>query len=167
MFHCTYERKSDLGFCSMVQHEIEIKKDATPKQDYHRLSLGLEERVNNEFKELLDKGIIRASDSPWNAPIVVVKKPNSNDLRICINYKKLNNVTIKPTYYIPDANQIFDSLHGAKYFSTLDLSSAYYQCGIKEEHKQYTAFSTRHGRYEFERMLGILGSQDVHLHFRK
>ena len=130
-----------------------------PQQTYHRLPLGLEDRVEAEVKDLLKKGIIRESDSPWNSSIVVVKKPNSSDLRICINYKKLNEVTIKPTYYIPDANQIFDSLHGANYFSTLDLSNAYYQCEVKEEHKKYTAFSTRHGRYEFEKMpFGLCGA---------
>ena len=98
------------------------------------------------------------SDSPWNAPIVVVKKTNSNDLRICINYKKLNNVTIKPTYYIPDANQIFDSLHGAKYFSTLDLSSAYYQCGIKEEHKNTLHLPQDMGNMSSNVGLCLLGS---------
>lgn len=156
---CFTRDKSDLGFCSKVQHEIEVKKDAKPQQIYHRLPLGLEERVEAEVKHLLERGIIRESDSPWNSPIVVVKKPNSNDLRICINYKKLNSVTIKPTYYIPDANQIFDSLHGSRYFSTLDLSNAYYQCAVKEEHKKYTAFSTKHGKYEFQKLpFGLCGA---------
>ena len=140
---CFNQDKRDLGFCSRIKHEINVKKDAVPQQTYHRLPLGMEERVEVEVKELLNKGIIRESKSSWNSPIVVVKKPNSKDLRICLNYKKLNNVTIKPTYHIPDTNQIFDSLHGSEYFSSFDLSSAYYQCEIEEDHKKYTAFNTR------------------------
>ena len=152
------KNKDDLGFCPLVKHEIIVKEDESPKQTYHRLPIGLEERVEAEIENLLKKGIIRESNSPWNSPIVVVKKPN-NDLRICLNYKKLNAVTVRPTYYIPDAGQIFDSLTGAKFFSTLDLSNAYYQCEIKEEHKKYTAFSTRKGKYEFQKMpFGLCGA---------
>ena len=138
--NCFSKDKNDLGFCSWVKHEIDVKENESPKQTYHR---GLEDRVG-EVDNLLKRGVIRESDSPWNSPIVVVKKPN-NDLRICLNYRKLNAVTNRPTYHIPDAGHIFDSLSGAKYFSTLDLSNAYYQCEIKEEHKKYTAFNTRKG----------------------
>ena len=155
---CFSKDKNDLGFCTWVKHEIDIKDSESPKQTYHRLPIGLEDRVDEEVDNLLKKGVIRESDSPWNSPIVVVKKPN-NDLRICLNYRKLNAVTNRPTYHIPDAGHIFDSLSGAKFFSTLDLSNAYYQCEIKEEHKKYTAFNTRKGKYEFNRMpFGLCGA---------
>ena len=143
--------KDDLGFCPLIKHEIDIKENVSPSQVYHRLPLGLEDQVDKEIETLLRKGIIRKSESPWNSPIVVVKKPN-NDLRICLNYRKLNAMTNRPTYHIPDSQQIFDSLAGARFFSTLDLSNAYYQCEIKEEHKKFTAFNSRRGRFEFNRM---------------
>ena len=88
-----------------------------------------------------------------------MRKPNSNDLRICINYRKLNAVTNKPTYHIPDSNQLFDALEGAKYFSSIDLSNAYYQCGVEESHTKYTAFNTRKGKFEFVKMpFGLCGA---------
>ena len=155
---CFSKNKDDLGFCPLIKHEIDIKENVSPTQVYHRLPLGLEERVDKEIENLLEKNIIRKSKSPWNSPIVVVKKPN-NDLRICLNYRKLNAVTNRPTYHIPDSCQIFDSLEGAKFFSTLDLSNAYYQCEIKEEHKKFTAFNSRKDRYEFNRMpFGLCGA---------
>ena len=95
-----------------------------------------QQRLNfflSEVDVLLKKGIIRESNSLWNSPIVVVKKPNSKDLRICLNYRKLNNVALRPTYYIPDSTQIFDALEGTTIFSTIDLSEA---CEIEEDHKQ-------------------------------
>jgi len=155
---CFSKDKNDLGFCPLVKHEIDVKDNESPKQTYHRLPLGLEDRVDKEIDSLLKRGIIRDSDSPWNSPIVVVKKPN-NELRICLNYKKLNMVTNRPTYYIPDAGQIFDTLAGANFFSSLDLSNAYYQCEIMENHKKYTAFNTRKGKYEFNKMpFGLCGA---------
>ena len=156
---CFSKNKSDLGFCSLLKHRIDVKPNVQAQQTYHRLPIGMESRVENEIEELLKKGIIRESNSSWNSPIVVVRKPNSKDLRICLNYRKLNNVTMRPTYYIPDSAQIFDSLEGAQYFSTIDLSNAYYQCEIEEDHKQYTAFNTRMGKFEFNRMpFGLCGA---------
>ena len=83
--------------------------------------------MDNQVKDLLDKGIIRESFSPWSAPIVVVKK-KSGGYRMCVDYRRLNSVTIKPTYHIPDSRTIFDSLTGSEIFSSVDISSAYYQC---------------------------------------
>ena len=150
--------EDDLGFCPLITHEIDIKENVSSTQVFHRLPLDLEDQVDKEIETLLRKGIIRKSESPWNSPIVVVKKPN-NDLRICLNYRKLNAMTNRPTYHIPDSQQIFDSLAGARFFSTLDLSNAYYQCEIKEEHKKFTAFNSRRGRFEFNRMpFGLCGA---------
>ena len=122
------------------------------------MPLNVEEWVDKRVENLEHDGIIRKSFSPWSAPIVVVSK-KSGELRMCVDYRRLNSVTIKPIYKIPDNQSLFNHLSNARLFSVLDLSNAYHQCGIKEEHKGYTAFATRKGHYEFNRMpFGLSGA---------
>lgn len=150
--------KIDVGHCTKIKHTICVENVPPICQRMRRVPLGLENKVDNMVTELLSKEIIRESVSPWNSPIVVVKK-KSGDIRLCIDYRMLNSVTQKTTYPIPNSQQLFDTLSGSKYFSSLDLSSAYYQCEIEEEHKKYTAFGTRQGHFEFNRMpFGLCGA---------
>lgn len=156
--NCFTRNDSDIGHCSAVKHRIDIEKNAPCQQKFYKVPLALEDEVEKEVKKLLDNGIIRESQSDWNSPLVVVKKKNGK-LRLCVDYRKLNAVTLKPNYYIPSASEIFDNLSGAKVFSCLDLSSAYYHCEILEEHKYLTAFSTKLGKFEFQRMpFGLCGA---------
>jgi len=148
----------DIGFCPQVEHEIQIKEHAPCQQIPSKVPIHVEKWVDDQVDDLLKKGIIQESNSPWSAPIVVVKK-KSGDFRLCIDYRRLNAVTIKPIYHIPDSRTIFDTLNGSKIFSSIDISSAYYQCPVKEEHKKYTSFTTRKGQYEFNRMpFGLSGA---------
>ena len=101
-----------------------------------------------QLQELLDKGYIRPSVSPWGAPVLFVKKMDGT-LRLCIDYRKLNKVTIKKKYHLPQINDLFDRVGGAKIFSKLDLRSGYHQIKIKEEDANKTAFRTQYGHYEF------------------
>ena len=150
--------KNDIGFVPHIEHEIIIKENSPCQQIHSRVPVHVEEWVDNQVNDLLKQGIIRESHSPWSAPIVVVKKKNG-DFRLCIDYRRLNSVTIKPTFQIPDSRTIFDSLSGSTYFSAIDISSAYYQCAVKEDHKKYTAFTTRKGQFEFNRMpFGLSGA---------
>ncbi|CAJ0630411.1 5188_t:CDS:2, partial [Entrophospora sp. SA101] len=87
----------------------------------------------------------------WASPIVVVKKKN-NKLRFCVDYRKLNAYTEQDKYPLPLIADIFDSLEGSKYFSSLDLASGYWQMEVAEEDKKKTAFISKHGLYEFNRM---------------
>ena len=151
------ENKRDLG-CADIQHEI-ITRDHPPialKQ--RRIPVALEEEVDQQVQKMLTDGIIRESTSPWSFPLVVVRKPNG-DLRLCVDYRKLNEITVRPIYPISDTRTIFDSLEGNRYFSCLDLSSGYHQVPMKESDKSKTAFSTRRGQYEFNRLpFGLCGA---------
>ena len=100
---------------------------------------------------MLANDIIRPSSSPYGSPILLVKKKDS-DYRFCVDYRKLNDNTVKDRYPLPRIDETIDTLHGAKYFSTLDLASGYWQIELDEESKPKTAFTTEFGHFEFNRM---------------
>jgi hypothetical protein len=97
---------------------------------------------------LLEKKYIRPSVSPWGAPFLFVKKKDST-LRLCIDYRKLNKMTIKNKYSLPRMNDLFDQVGGAKIFSKLDLQSDYHQVRIKDEDINKKTFQTRYRHYKF------------------
>ena len=101
---------------------------------------------------MLKNNIIRPSTSPFVSPILLVAKKEEGQMRCCVDYRALNSVTIKDKYPIPNIQLIIDSLHGAKYFSTLDLLSRYWQIEIAEKHKYKTVFICEYGLYEFKCM---------------
>jgi hypothetical protein len=101
-----------------------------------------------QLQNLLDKGFIRPSVSPWECPALFVKKKD-NSLRLCVNYRPLKAVTIKNKYLLPRIDILFDQLAGAKVFSKIDLRSGYHQIKIKPSDIPKTAFSTRYGLYEY------------------
>jgi hypothetical protein len=100
------------------------------------------------LKELLDKGYIHPSSSPWSYPALFVKKKDQS-LRLCVNYRPLNAITIKNKYPLPRIDILFDHLAGAKVFSKVDLCSGYHQINIHLEDVPKTAFSTRFELYEY------------------
>ena len=104
--------------------------------------------LKEQLQELLDKGFIRPSSSPWGAPVLFVKKKDGT-MRMCIDYRQLNKVTIKNRYPLPRIDDLFDQLQGASHFSKIDLQSGYHQLKIKREDIPKTAFRTRYGHYEF------------------
>ncbi|KAA0060847.1 pol protein [Cucumis melo var. makuwa] len=101
-----------------------------------------------QLQELLDKGFIRPSVSPWGAPVLFVKKKDGS-MRVCIDYRELNKVTVKNRYPLPRIDDLFDQLQGATVFSKIDLRSGYHQLRIKDEDVPKTAFRSRYGHYEF------------------
>ena len=104
--------------------------------------------LKEQLRQLLEQGFIKPSNSPWGAPVLFQKKKDGT-LRLCIDYRGLNLVTVKNKYPIPRINELLDRLYGAKIFSKLDLRSGYYQIRIKEQDIPKTAFNTRYGHYEF------------------
>jgi len=105
---------------------------------------------------MLSEKIILPSTSQWNAPILVVSKKNDasgkQKLRIVVDFRRLNNLTIGDSFPLPNVTDILDQLRNAKYFSTLDLASGYHQIAMREKDKNKTAFFTPYGHYEFNRM---------------
>ena len=101
-----------------------------------------------QLQELLEKGFIRPNVSPWGAPILFAKKKDGT-LRLCIDYRQLNKLTVKNKYLLPRIDDLFDQLKGASIFSKIDLRSEYHQLKIKDADAHKMAFRTRHGHYEF------------------
>ncbi|CAG8657618.1 11284_t:CDS:2, partial [Scutellospora calospora] len=101
-----------------------------------------------QIEIMLVKEIIRPSSSPWTSPVVLVKQGNRK-MRFCIDYRKLNAVTVRDNYPLPRVDELLDALNGASWFSTLDLASGYWQVEMLEEDKEKTAFISPYGVFEF------------------
>ncbi|GJU67897.1 reverse transcriptase domain-containing protein [Tanacetum coccineum] len=133
--------------------EIEFRIDLIPgalpvvKSPY-RLAPSEMSELSNQLKELQEKGFIRPSHSPWGAPVLFVKKKDGA-MRMCIDYRELNKLTIKNRYPLPRIDDLFDQLQGACCFSKIDLRSGYHQLRVREEDIPKTAFRTRYGHFEF------------------
>ena len=101
-----------------------------------------------QLEELLSKGFIRSSISPWGAPVLFVKKKDGS-LRLCIDYRQLNRVTIRNQYPLPRIDELFDQLQGLRLYSKIDLRSGYYKLRVQESDVPKTSFRTRYEHYEF------------------
>jgi hypothetical protein len=132
-----------------IEFIIELQPGTTPisKRPYRMPPNELAE-LKIQLQDLLDKGFIRPSASPWGCPILFVKKKD-NSLRLCVDYRPLNTVTIKNKYPLPRIDILFDQLAGAKVFSKIDLRSSYHQIKIKPSDIPKIAFSARYGLYEY------------------
>jgi hypothetical protein len=132
-----------------VEFVIELMPRMAPisKRRYRMPPNELKE-LKEQIKILLDKGFIRPSSSPWGCPALFLKKKDDS-LRMCVDYRLLNEVTIKNKYALPCIDILFDQLSGACYFSKIDLRLGYHQIKIRKEDIPKTAFSTRYGLYEF------------------
>ena len=106
------------------------------------------EALREQLDELTASGYIRPSHSPFGAPVLFVKKKDGG-LRLCVDYRALNKLTIKNRYPLPRIEDLLDQLHGAKIFSKIDLRSGYHQIRIHDNDISKTAFRTRYGHYEF------------------
>ena len=135
------------------KREVEFAIDLMPgvgpisKAPYRMSPLELSE-LKNQIEELLEKKFIRPSVSPWGAPVLLVKKKDGS-MRLCIDYRQLNKITIKNKYPLPRIDDLLDQLRGASVFSKIDLRSGYHQIRIKSEDIPKTAFRTRYGHYEY------------------
>ncbi|KAL0539365.1 hypothetical protein IC582_023576 [Cucumis melo] len=132
-----------------IDFAIELESGTAPisRVPYRMAPVELKE-LKVQLQELLDKGFIRPSVSPWGAPVLFVKKKNGS-MRLCIDYRELNKVTVKNRYPLPRIDDLFDQLQGATVFSKIDLRSGYHQLRIRDSDIPKTAFRLRYGHYEF------------------
>ena len=142
----------DLGRCSKTKHRIPMLDPSNFKLPYHRIAPSMYEEVQKHLQEMLALDAIRVSQSPYASPVVLIRKPNGK-IRFCIDFRKLNSRTKKDAYALPRISEMFDSLHGARWFSCLDIKSAYWQVEVEEADKEKTAFTVGPlGFYECNRM---------------
>jgi len=135
-----------------VEHHIVLKDGSHPvARAPYRLSVAEENELKSRLQELIEAGHIQPSSSPWAAPILFVPKKDGG-LRFCVDYRGLNNVTIRDQHALPIPEDQIRRLSGATVFSKIDLRSGYYQVRVAEEDIPKTAFTTTYGLYEFRVM---------------
>ena len=137
---------SELGVTNVVQHTINTGNSTPIRQQARRIPFALRSKVDSMTEEMLEQGVIQPSQSPWASPIVLVAKKDGTT-RFCVDYRRLNAVTKLDVFPLPRVDDSLDLL--AKYFSTLDLASGYWQVNMSPESIEKTAFATHSGLYEF------------------
>ncbi|GJX68164.1 putative reverse transcriptase domain-containing protein [Tanacetum coccineum] len=135
-----------------VEFQIDLVPGAAPVARVpYRLAPSEMKELAEQLQELSDKGFIRPNSSPWGAPVLFVKKKDRS-FRMCIDYRKLNKLTVKNRYPLPRIDDLFDQLQGSSVYSKIDLRSGYHQLRVCEEDIPKIAFRTRYGHYEFQVM---------------
>ena len=114
----------------------------------HRMTPIELQELKVQLQELLDRGFIRPSTSPWGA-LVLFSKKRDKTLRLCIDYRQLNKATIKNRYPFPHIDDLFDQLRGARVYSKIDIHTGYHQLRVREADIPKTTFRTRYGHFEF------------------
>ena len=154
-FHHIFSlERNEIGCTDATKHVIELlpEQDKPFKEKFRRIALHEVEEVWQHIQEMLDGGAIQPSQSPWCNAVVLVQKKDGT-LRFCIDFRRLNACTKKDSYPLPKCPDTIESLVGARYFSTMDLKSSFWQVKVSEEPRQYTAFTVSSmGVYKFLRM---------------
>jgi hypothetical protein len=137
-----------LGHTHLVEHDIVTTEPGPIRQSLRRIPFGLRDEAQKEVESMLTKGVIEPSNSPWAAPVVLVRKKDQS-LRYCVDFRRLNSITKKDSYPLPRIDEALDSLGNSKFFTTLDLASGYWQVGLSDTAREKTAFLTPSGLYQF------------------
>ena len=141
----------DFGQTSLVKHTINTGSAAPVRQPPRRQPIERRRVEREEVEKMLAKGVIEPSSSPWASGVVLVPKKDGTT-RFCVDYRRLNELTVKDAYPLPRISECLDSLSGATWFSCMDLCSGYWQVEMASEDKEKTAFATRMGLYQFKVM---------------
>src|SRR5687767_161302 len=149
--HLFTKNEKDLGRTNLAKHIIDTGDHKPIKEAAYRVNPNKKEVIEKEIKTMLEKGVIRRSNSPWSSPVTLVLKPNGK-WRFCIDYRKLNGITRKDNHPLPRIDTLLEKFKGSKYFSTMDMASGFWQIEMKEEDKEKTAFITHEGLYQWKVM---------------
>ena len=141
----------DRGKTNLVQFEIDTGSASPRRQSPRRMQFLVRQEVTRQLQDMQAAGIIQPSKSPWASPIVLVQKKNGSH-RFCVDYRESNYVTKKNTFPLPRIDDMLDQLGRAKYFSSLDLASGFWQIRVHPDSVEKTAFAVPQGLYEFNVM---------------
>jgi transposase InsO family protein len=150
-----------IGLTNKIEMKIDLKDETPVYYRPYRMAITEKQQVKKIVEELKDADIIEDSNSPFASPVLLVKK-KTGDLRMCIDYRALNKQTVKDHYPIPLIDDQLDRMCKMKYFTSLDLSSGYYQVPMNKDSREKTAFITADGHYQFKRMpFGLCNAPSV------
>ena len=149
----------DIGKTQIIQHHIQLKEDCPPiKIPPYRVGHHANKEIEQHVKELLEKDIIEPTSSPYSSPVILVGKKDGTS-RFVVDYRKLNKNTIVDAYPLPRIDDSLEAMGGAKYFSTFDLLSGFWQVPLAPDAKDKVAFCTKSGLYTWKSMpMGLAGS---------
>ena len=143
----------DIGSTDLVTHHIDTGNSKPIKTYPYRIPLAKRKVAEDEIKKMAENGIIEPASSPWLSPIQMVSKANSNEVRFCCDFRKLNDVTVKEFQPLPRIDDNLDALSGSKWFSCLDLMKGFWQIEIDPESRPKTAFSLQGGQqWQFRKL---------------
>lgn len=141
-----------LGCTNLIEHKITLNTTKPVKLKNYPVSHAIMRKIDEEITKMLELGVIEKSNSSYSSPVLMIPKKD-NSLRFCVDLRKINEISEKWAYPLPNLNSIIDRLGNAKYLTTLDIQSAYWQIKMHEGSKQYTAFSIPgRGIFHFNRM---------------
>ena len=136
------------GKTPLIEHQIVLEDPTSVKQRYRPRNPAMQAIIDEELDKMLEEGVVRPSNSPWSSPVVINRRKYGKP-RICIDFWKLNSVTRRDAYPLPQVNATLDKLRGARYLSTIDLKNGYWHVPLAEDSKPLTAF-TVYGRGLFK-----------------
>ena len=142
---------NDIGKAQITPHRIQLDNYTPIWQKPRQLAKPIEEEIDKQCQDLLANDIIECSNSSWSSPCVPIRKADGG-LRLCLDYRKLNKVTIPEKFPMPNLNQCIYKANNVKFFTKIDLVRGYYQVMLDEESKKLTAFSTSKNHYQFKRL---------------
>jgi len=156
--HTFATSSTDLGFCDILEHDIDTGDSLPIKQSPRRPPFAAREAEDKIVDEMITSGVIELSQSPWASPVCLVEKKDDT-YRFCIDYRRVNAINKKDAFPIPDIHDALDHLRGARYFATFDLLSGYWQLVMTERAKEASAYCIRRGLFQFTRMpFGLAGA---------
>ena len=140
-----------LGKTNILTHSIDTKDHHPICNAPRRTNPAAMQEISQQLNKMLEQDVIQPSLSSWSSPIVLVKK-KTGDWRVCIDYRRLNEVTVRDAHPLPRIDDTLDALQGNKYFTALDLHSGYWQVAMSDQDKQKTAFTCPQGLFQFNTM---------------